>query len=238
MQVEAVTYSDPSVAGGPCATGFYALGGDPRHPGERRPAVVLIHEWWGLNDQVRGQARALAEAGFAVLAVDLYGGEHAADVDRAEALMTTVEPEAAEANLRAAVAWLRGRPEVAGDRVACLGWCFGGAMSLRLALAQRDLAGCVIYYGVRLETDPAKLVGMPPVLGLFGADDTSPAPAYVRKFEAALAEAKVPSKIVVFEGAGHAFANATRDDRYRPDQANAAWRETLEFLREMGGVRR
>lgn len=231
MHIEPVTYDSG-------ATGFYALGGDPHHPGEKRPAVVLIHEWWGLNDQIRGQARALAEEGFAVLAVDLYGGQHASDPDRARALMDCAEPAACVANMRAAVAWLRARPEVAGDRVACLGWCFGGAMSLRLALAQRDLAGCVIYYGVRLETDPAKLAGMPPVLGIFGAEDDSPSPAYVREFEAALGQAKVPAKIVLFEGAGHAFANATRDDRYRPEQAAAAWRETLEFLEEMGTVRR
>ena len=234
MHVEPATYQGPPAT----ATGFYALGGDPRHPGEKRPGVVLIHEWWGLNDQVRGQAQALAKEGFAVLAVDLYGGKHATDPNEAWKLMNACDPVAAVANMRAAVAWLRGRPEVAGDRVACLGWCLGGAMALRLALAQHDLAGCVIYYGVQLETDPARLKGMPPVLGLFGADDDNPAPAYVAEFEDALRAAQVPAKIVVFEEAGHAFANATRDDRYRPAQAQAAWRETLEFLGEMGGVRR
>lgn len=231
MHIEPVTYA-------PDATGFYALGGDPHHPGAKRPAVVMIHEFWGLNDHIRAEAQALAKEGFAVLAVDLYGGQHATDRETALALMQGCDPQAATANLKAAVAWLRSRPEVAGDRVASLGWCFGGAMSLNLALAQRDLAGCVIYYGVRLQTDPAVLAGMPPVLGIFGAEDENPEPAYVRAFEAALAEAKVPSKIVVFEGAGHAFANATRDDRYRPTQAAAAWRETLEFLREMGQARR
>lgn len=238
MHIEPVTYVEPGAEGAPGATGFYALGGDPHHPGARRPAVVVIHEWWGLNDQVREQAQALAKEGFAVLAVDLYGGRHATDRETAAALMHAVDPEVGTANLKAAVAWLRSRPEVAGDRIASLGWCFGGAMSLNLALAQRDLAGCVIYYGVRLQTDPAVLAGMPPVLGLFGAEDDCPEPAYVRAFESALAEAKVPAKIVIFEGAGHAFANATRDDRYRPTQAEAAWRETLEFLQEMGAPRR
>jgi carboxymethylenebutenolidase len=234
MHVEPVAY-DPAV---PAAEGFYALGGDPHHPGARRPAVVMIHDVFGMTDYLRGQARTLAEAGYAVLAVDLYAGERPADVDAAMALMKAVDREAAVADMRAAVAWLRARPEVAGDRIASLGWCFGGAMSLRLALAQKDLAGCVIYYGVQLETDVAKLAGMPPVLGIFGAEDQNPTPETVRAFEAALGEAEVPAKVVLFEGAGHAFASANRPDRYRPTQAQAAWRETLEFLAEMGNARR
>lgn len=203
------------------------------------PAVVLVHEWWGLNDYIKGEAEKLAQAGFAVLAVDLYGGKAAApgDQDAAMALMKGVDPAEAIANMRAAAAWLRARPDVDAARVAVMGWCFGGAQALKLALAQKDLAGCVIYYGVQLETDPAVLAGMPPVLGIFGAEDTSPAPEKVRAFQAALAEARVPAQVLLYDGAGHAFANATRDDRYRPDQAQAAWRETLEFLQELGEVR-
>lgn len=218
-------------------TGFYAYAGGQAGT---RPAVVLVHEWWGLNDYIKGEAQRLAAEGFAVLAVDLYGGQVAekGDQETAMALMTGVVAEEALANMRAAVAWLRGRPEVAGGRVAAMGWCFGGAQALKLALAQPDLAGVVIYYGVQLETDPAKLAGMPPVLGLFGAEDTSPPPERVRAFQAALAEARVPAQVLLYDGAGHAFANATRDDRYRPEQAQAAWRETVEFLSELGEVRR
>jgi len=117
--------------------------------------------------------------------------------------------------------------------VGCLGWCFGGALSLQLALAQPDLRACVIYYGVQLETDPDVLRGLPPVLGLFGVDDENPPPEYVEAFEAGLEAADVLHDVHLYHGAGHAFANPTNDERYRPQQAAEAWRHTVDFLKRL-----
>lgn len=203
-------------------------------PGEgSHPAIVVIHEWWGLNDQVQEQTRLLAEAGYVALAVDLYGGRCTRDPNEAMALMTGVDMAVAIANMQAAVAYLRARPGVDAAKVCCIGWCFGGACSLKLALAQKDLAGCVIYYGVQLETDPEILRGAPPILGNFGAEDDSPPPERVKAFEAALEAAGVTHDIKLFDGAGHAFANPTQDQRFRPQQAEAAWSRTLAFLQKI-----
>lgn len=214
----------------PHAKGYLAL---PPTPG-LHPAVIMIHEWWGLTELVCHQADTLAQEGYVVLAVDLYGdGQNTRDPAQAQKLMASVNHEEAIKNLQAAVAFVRARDDVRTQDVGCIGWCFGGAMSLKLALAQRDLRACVVYYGVQLELDADKLLGMPPVLGIFGAEDENPPPEYVKAFEAALEAANVLHDIHLFQDAGHAFANPTNDARYRPAQATAAWTQTLDFLKRL-----
>jgi carboxymethylenebutenolidase len=125
------------------------------------------------------------------------------------------------------VAFLRARPDVA--KVSSLGWCFGGGQSLKLVMAQPDLAAGVIYYG-GLESDPAKVKGLPPLLGIFGKLDQGPSQTQVAAFDAALTTAGVTHEIYSYDGAGHAFANPTGGDRYKPEAAADAWAKTLAFL--------
>lgn len=196
------------------------------------PAVVMIHEWWGLNQHIKGAADKLANEGYAVLAVDLYGGEVATESSRAGQLATSVRSNPNEAlnNLNAAVEHISSLPSVNSSRVASLGWCFGGGQSLQLALnTEQPLAATVIYYGT-LVTNQTELTEITwPVLGVFGSADQSIPVDTVNQFEAALDSAGVTNEIYIYEGVGHAFANPSGDN-YAPEETADAWNKTLAFL--------
>lgn len=194
------------------------------------PAVVMIHEWWGLNDQIKGKADELAREGYVVLAVDLYKGKVATTSQEAQTQVRALNQEEAIANLKGAVAFLRGRSDVRADKVASLGWCFGGGQSLRLAQAQPDLAATVLYYG-QVVTDANALKGLPPIQGVFGEADASIPMDQVRAFDEALTQAGNTHEVHTYAGAPHAFANPTNSTAYRPDAAADAWTKTLAFLR-------
>ena len=214
-----------TVAGRP-VRGFLARpqGAEP-HPG-----IVVIHEWWGLNDNIRQLTRQLAGEGYVALAVDLYGGEVASDPDAAMALMQAAGERAAELqdNLRAAHRFLAEQQHV--TRSGVIGWCFGGGWALQDALAQGGKPDAVVMYYGRVETDPARLAPLSaPLLGLFAGRDRSIPPEQVRAFQDALAKLGKPAEIHVYEGADHAFANPS-GTRYQPEAARDAWQRTLAFL--------
>ncbi len=192
------------------------------------PAVILVHEWWGLNDNVMHFADRLAAEGYAALAVDLYGGQVAKDADTAMKLVKAVDPDRAFRTLDAAFAFLLEAPTVKATRRATMGWCFGGAWSLQYALVQPKLDAAVIYYG-RLVTDPAKLKPLrAPVLGIFGNKDEGIPPASVDAFEAALREAGKAFEIRRYD-APHGFGNPS-NPAYDERNAAAAWKEVAAFL--------
>ncbi|MBS3101800.1 dienelactone hydrolase family protein [Candidatus Woesearchaeota archaeon] len=194
------------------------------------PAVVMIHEWWGLNDNIKEMARSLAAEGYVVLAVDLYNGKVGKNSTEAGQLAGAVRSNPAEAiqNMKAAVQYLKNLENVDDNKIASMGWCFGGAMSLQLALNEK-LAATVIYYG-NLETNATKLSVIKwPILGIFGSKDTSIPVETVKKFEAALNEVGIENEIHIYEGVGHAFANPSGMN-YAPEQTKDAWEKTLEFL--------
>jgi len=196
------------------------------------PAVIVIQEWWGLNDNVRAMARRLAGEGYTALAVDLYAGQVAEDPQRARELMMDAmgrEGELEE-NLRQAYRYLS---EARGaTRIGTIGWCFGGGWSLRTALLYpNDIAATVIYYG-RLVTDREQLATLRmPILGFFGAEDRGIPVESVREFEAALEQLGKHAEIHVYEGADHAFANPS-GTHYNAEAAEDAWSRTIAFLAE------
>ncbi|MFQ5990395.1 MAG: dienelactone hydrolase family protein [Candidatus Methylomirabilales bacterium] len=196
------------------------------------PALVVIHEWWGLNEQIRGLADTLAGEGYVALAVDLYRGRVTKDPMEAHELMRGVPEDRAIRDLKAAVAYLRGRSDVRGERIGSIGWCMGGGYSLTLAINQPDLAACVVYYG-RLATDKGLLnqIGAP-VLGLFGEQDRGIPPVAVRAFDRAMKSLGKQTEIHIYPGAGHAFANPTRPS-YREAAAADAWKRTLAFFSKL-----
>ncbi|MDP2529075.1 MAG: dienelactone hydrolase family protein [Candidatus Palauibacterales bacterium] len=209
---------------GRALTGFLAT---PRDGNATGPAILVIHEWWGLNDNIRAMARRLAGEGYTALAVDLYGGRVAETADQAMELVRAVDETAAKANLRAAYRYLVGR---GAGRIGVIGWCFGGGWSLQTALLFPDgLDAAVIYYG-HLVTDPAKLAGLGvPIEGHFGAEDSSIPVKEVRRFGEILDSLGVAEHMYVYEGAGHAFANPS-GTRYVKAAADTAWTRTLAFL--------
>jgi carboxymethylenebutenolidase len=204
----------------------------PAGAGKGGPAVLLVHEWWGLNDNIRDIARQLASQGYTALAVDLYGGRSATDPGKAEELMKRVleHPETARENLRQAVRYLR--QDVGAAKVGVIGWCFGGGWALEAALvAPEGVDAVVVYYG-EPELDRARLALLrAPLLGLYGDRDDAFPPKTVRKFEALLKELGKPATIRTFPGAGHAFANPS-GGRYVKAAADEAWKLTEMFLDE------
>ncbi len=195
--------------------------------------VILIHEWWGLNDNVREVAQKLARAGYVALAVDLYSGKTGIDSDSARRLasMAGKNPEVALDNLSQAYDFLKSR---IGDdgRIATLGWCFGGGWSLRGGMHLGDkLDAVVIYYG-QLVTDKHELASLgAPVLGIFGGQDRGISIGSVSLFEADMSTIGHRAEIHVFPDAGHAFANPS-GTRYRQEDAEQAWQITMRFLDE------
>ena len=198
---------------------------------ENPPGLVVIHEWWGLNDNIRQMADRLAGEGYAALAVDLYEGRSASEPEQARQIMqSAMEDEARiRENLRAAHDYLTS--ELGSPRTGVLGWCFGGGWSLQTALAIPALDAAVIYYG-RVETSRETLQKLEtPLLGHFGGEDQGIPIESVRELESTLAELEKNATIHVYEGAGHAFANPS-GSRYEADAAETAWERTLEFLAE------
>ena len=195
------------------------------------PAIVVIQEWWGLNDWVKEQARALAKEGYVSLAVDLYHGKVATTQEDAHQLMMGLAPDQAVRDLEGAVSYLQGRADVKKGKVASIGWCMGGRYSLALAVEEPTLAAVVAYYGAP-PTDEASIAKIKsPILGNYGADDKGPSPEQVKAFEAAMKKAGKSIDVKIYEGAGHAFANPNNPwNGYREAAAKDAWGRTTAFL--------
>jgi carboxymethylenebutenolidase len=195
------------------------------------PAVVVIQEWWGLNDWVKDQARGLAKDGYVALAVDLYRGKVAADQDTAHQYMMGLPDERATADLAGAFATLAARPDVNKKKIGVIGWCMGGKWSLRLATTEPTLAAAVAYYGAppTKAEDIAKIKA--PVLGNYGGDDKGPSPDQAKAFEAAMKAAGKSIDLKIYPGAPHAFANANNPwGGYREAAAKDAQARTTAFF--------
>jgi len=195
------------------------------------PALVVIHEWWGLNDWVKEQATKLADQGYVTLAVDLYRGKVATTPDEAHELSRGLPHDRADRDLLAAADYLRSQKNVDPGRVGSIGWCMGGGYSLDLALADPRLAATVINYG-HLATSMDSLKKLhAAILGIFGGQDRGIPVSDVRNFEQQMKHLGKPIEIVIFPDAGHAFENPNNKTGYRADDASQAWTKTVAFLR-------
>jgi carboxymethylenebutenolidase len=203
---------------------------------KKLPAVVMIHEWWGLNQNIKHMANLLAKQGFVVLAADLYKGEVASNQERAMELVQTARNNQNNSisNLQSAVKYLGSLPNVDGTKISSLGWCFGGGQSLQLALNSQDhpLAATILYYGTPLVTDQASLTKIKwPVLGIFGDKDQAIPVEEVNQFRTSLDQSGITNEIHMYNGVGHAFANPSGDN-YAPKETEDAWQKTLSFLKK------
>jgi len=195
------------------------------------PAVLVIQEWWGLNDWVKDQARALAKEGYVALAVDLYRGKVTDKQEEAHQYMMGLSPDQALRDLKGAMAFLQARPDVKKNRIGSIGWCMGGRYSLALATEASDLAAAVAYYGAPPTEDASIAKIKAPVLGNYGGDDKGPSPEQVKAFEAAMKKAGKPIDVKIYEGAPHAFANKNNPwGGYREAAAKDAWSRSIAFL--------
>jgi carboxymethylenebutenolidase len=221
-----VTYAE--LAGG-AVTGYLAR---PVDAPANAPALIVIHEWWGLNDNIRQVTERLAGEGYVALAVDLYGGEAAATPKQAmqkmQGLMGNIE--AANDNLRAAFAFLEN--EQGAPRIGVVGWCLGGQWSLRTALLlPEQIDAAVIYYG-SLNTDPEALATLQmPVMGNFAENDPLIPLDSVEALRSTLASLGKVVDVKVYAGAKHAFSNPS-GTAYDAEAAADAWVRTTGFFAE------
>jgi carboxymethylenebutenolidase len=208
IKTESVTYK----SGDETVSGYLAL---PETAGAH-PAVVVIHEWWGLNEWIKEQAQKFAAQAYdPALAYELAHG---------------LPQDRAVRDLRAAFAYLASRPDVHQDKIGSIGWCMGGSLSLDLAIREPRLAACVVNYGA-VTKDPDDIQRIQaPVLGIFGADDRSISASTVEAFEKAMRGAGKSIEVKTYEGAGHAFENPNNKLGYREAAANDAWARTLVFF--------
>lgn len=194
------------------------------------PAIIVIHEWFGLNDWVKEQAEKLSGQGYVALAIDLYRGRVASDSDEAHELMRGLPEDRAKRDLDAAFHFLEAQPEVNKERIGAIGWCMGGGYALDVALEEPRLAADVINYG-SLATDPAELKNIhASILGLFGALDRGIPPADVKQFEQQMRELGKQVEVTIYPDAGHQFENPNNREAYRAADAADAWEKTEKFL--------
>lgn len=203
----------------------------PEHAKAPVPGVIVIHEWWGLNEHIMHWADRLAAEGYAALAVDLYGGKVATTPEEAMAMMKAVDARRAEEILTAANAFLMTSHRVQSTHTGVIGWCFGGGWSLRAGMTIPELSAVVMYYG-RPVTDVQELKAIKaPVLAIFGTKDESIPQDMVEEFDEALSDAGVAHRILKYD-APHAFANPSAAGHYNPEAAAAAWEQVKTFLAE------
>jgi len=191
------------------------------------PGVILIHEWWGLNDNIKDMARDLASHGYVVLAADLYAGQVATTSDGARQLVTTFDSTKGIENIKAAAEFLKQNHDV--EMIATIGWCFGGSQSMNFAISGNTIDATVLYYGqpVTNMTQLSKISW--PILGIFGELDQSIPVEKVNEFQSSLNQLGIQNEIVIYPGVGHAFANPSGAS-YAPEETKDAWQKTLAFL--------
>lgn len=196
------------------------------------PGLVVIQEWWGLNDWIKEQARSFAAQGYVALAPDLYRGKVATEPSMAHELSRGLPDDRALRDLKASFDYLQSRKDVKKSAIGSVGWCMGGGLSLKLALNQPELRACVVNYGA-LPSDAATIAKITaPVLGNFGAEDQGIPPAAVNAFEKEMRTQKKWIDVKIYAGAGHAFENPNNTAGYRQEAAKDAWERMIKFLNE------
>ncbi|HEX9831363.1 MAG TPA: dienelactone hydrolase family protein [Thermodesulfobacteriota bacterium] len=215
---ETITFKRPD---GKECSGYYV---EP-DAGKGAPGVVVIQEWWGINDQIKGVANRLAEAGYHVLVPDLYRGKVTLEVAEAEHMMTNLDfGDAATQDVRGAVQYLKG----SSPKVAVIGFCMGGALSILAAVHVKEAAAVVCWYGVPPEEAADTRTIKVPLQGHFAMEDDFFPPAQVDALEARLKEGNVKYEFYRYQ-AKHAFGNETIEN-HDPEATKLAWQRTLDFL--------
>jgi len=202
---------------------------------DSRPAVLLIHEWWGLNTDITRLADALAAEGFFVLAADGYRGQVAKDPAEAQRI-SQATAQTAPSDFDAAYRFLASQPRVLPGKIASWGFCYGGGQSQRLATRTPGLAAAVVFYGGGPPQKPEDLgVWTPqtPFLGIYGKKDASISADQIRAFEAALESRGIPATITRYPEVGHAFVKSTTYNR--GGAAGKAWHQAVAFLKDTLG---
>ena len=215
----------------------YGKTGDQNHRGylsqsntvDKKSGLIVIHEWWGLNEDIHAMTEQLAGLGYTALAVDLYEGKSATQVRDAFGLSTNLSSneERGLANLQQAYNYLK--TEMGATKIVVIGWCLGGKWSLKTALMlPKEIDATVIYYG-SLTDDKDKLATLDmPIIGFVGTKDRLHKEFI--QFDSDMRDLGKDASIYIYEGAKHAFANAS-GTVYEPIAAEDSWEKTVNFLK-------
>jgi carboxymethylenebutenolidase len=231
--------TDPPANAGPATAGagqtvLFSNGGSgwlqlPSGAG-KHPALLLIPEWWGVDDWIKQDVARFASQGYVALAVDLYRGKVASDPGAAHELMRGLSEDRATDDMKTAFEWLGARPDVDPKRIGNIGWCMGGGYALAFAVAEPRLRAVVVNYG-KLVTAPDKIASIhAPLLGNFAGLDRGISPDDVRSFERAMKTAHKDTDIKIYDGAKHAFMNSNNKEAYNESAAKDAWSRIDAFL--------
>ena len=213
-------------ANGGTAPGYLA------RPDGDAPGVVVIQEWWGLNDHVQDIAERFAAAGFAALAPDLYRGQVATEPDEARKLAMALQFPAALVDIQGAVDYLLAQSFVQPKKVGVVGFCMGGRLTGLAAINGQRISAAAAFYGVTALSDEDAAKVSTPLLAIYGETDAGFPPEMIRENERKLQAAGKPHEVIVYPGAPHAFFNDTRPHIYHRQAAEAAWEKTLAWFRE------
>lgn len=227
-RIDDLTNTTIDNANGPAVRAYVAA---PEGAGSY-PAVIMIHEWWGLQEEINGKAEALAEEGYVVVAPDTYRGAVTNWIPRAAYQSLRTPTERVNADLDTVYQWLAEQPNVDPARIAVMGFCYGGGKALRYGLHNSGVAAVGVFYGDPI-TEPAQLqqLGHTPVLGIFGTADQQIPVSEVEAFERALTDAGVPNQISLYEGQPHAFVGSVEEIRAGGAEGRA-WSEFVTFMNE------
>ncbi len=193
--------------------------------------VVVIQEWWGLNEHIKDVADRFAKQGMLAAAPDLYHGVVTSEPDEARKAVMELDMDQAVQEIQATVNYLLEQPGI--EAAAVIGFCMGGRLSLRMSIEGQRLAAAVVYYGQALSGEQAVQVKLP-LLGLYGSEDHGIPVDSVQEMQRQLNDAGVTNQIHIYPGAGHAFFNDTRAS-YHPEAAQDAWQRTLDWIRQHAG---
>jgi carboxymethylenebutenolidase len=193
------------------------------------PAVIVIQEWWGLNDHIKDIAGRFAKEGYAALAPDLYDGVVTKDAEQAGKLMQALDQDKALKSLDGAVDYLVGQANIRADRIGVTGFCMGGTFALLMACRNPKIKASVPFYGDVPQEEALKNL-LAPVLFFAGDQDQWINADKWKRLEAGLANFEKEGEVKVYRGAGHAFFNDTRPDAYNKEAAEDAWARTLHFF--------
>ncbi len=200
--------------------------------GKPRPAIVVIHEWWGVNDHIKDIAQRFAREGYVALAPDLYSRlGHPITKDAAEAakLMERLSSQLALKDLNATTGYLKTLPFVDPVKIGVVGFCMGGSFALTLAGHNSDIKAAVPFYGQIPPSDTFKYF-LCPILYIYGAQDSWIQKPDVLRLQQGLKDHGKPGEVRIFPNAGHAFFNDTRPEAYRPAEAKEAWDLATRFF--------
>ncbi len=198
------------------------------------PAVVIMHEWWGLNDHVKDIAQRFAREGYVALAPDLYsriGSTVTKDPQEAAKLMERLQSQDALKDLNATTRYLKNQPFVDPWKIGAVGFCMGGTFALMLASHNSDIKAAVPFYGQIPPTDNLRYL-VCPILYIYGGQDGWITKQDVERLKQGLKQFGRPGEVKIYPNCPHAFFNDTRPDVYRPSEAQDAWQRTLAFLEQ------